>query len=1195
MMTSRDAARYKRNDDSSKGKLLNEIESISKALYLDKNPSKSSSSAARSLPKSVDKSNVFSKHGGDGPSTKEKKSFWNWKPLKALSHVRNRRFNCCFSLKVHTIEGLPSKFNDINICVHWKRRDGEVVTSPIKVVEGSAEFEEKLTHTCSVYGSRSGPHHSAKYEAKHFLLYAAVHGNPLDLGKQRVDLTRLLPLTLEELEDEKSSGTWTTSFKLSGEAKGAVMNVSFEYLVLGDGIAPNNKNVLKLLDSKSTARNYIKSNQGDGKGMIRRAGSLPSNLKSSSMSRTMDNVKVLHEVPPTKMSELSSSVNMLYQKFDQENSDSLIEDKCEIELPADNGKPVKSSHCAPSDSFQENMVNSEDTEFSFIEKGTESLEEKSTLVEDGGKIVDHQDLKSSDLSVVYTDTGVSCQEKAEFKRDEIVIHDCHSAEKVVDHQDVTSSDLSVAYSDAGISCQEEAEFKRDEIATHDCYSAEKVVEHEDESSNLIVACSDAGISCQEEAEFKRDEIVVHDFHSSEKKVCIKESLLEDLESILSNVAELEKEGLDTPETNSESSDQENENEDKNMMMPSLSLDDVADTVADEFLSMLDLNTEADPESPRERLLREFEKEAEASGCSLFGFDIDEEDVEDYDYYAPSISGWEEFDEDPEFLAVDQNEYPKIRAKVMEDLETQELMQEWGLDEMAFQSSPPNSRGGFGSPIDLPPKESLQLPSLGEGLGPFIQTPTGGFLRSMNPSHFANAKSGGSLIMQVSSPVVVPAELGSGVMDILQHLASMGLEKLSMQANKLMPLEDITGRTMQQIAWEAAPHVEASESQNLLQDETEDGSVTSAGKKRIKETSSGRKSKKISSSLSSDEADSEYVSLEDLAPLAMDKIEALSIEGLRIQSGMSEEEAPSNINAQSIGEFSTLEGKKITSTASMGLEGAAGLQLLDVKDSGIDGDDGLMGLSLTLDEWMKLDSGEIDEDEILSERTSKLLAAHHAKSTDLNFLGRKGERKGKGSGRRCGLLGNNFTVALMVQLRDPLRNYEPVGTPILALIQVERVFVPPKPKIYSTVSEAKDNSDEDDLESVAKEEKQLEPEEEKTQEHDKIPQYKISEVHVSGLKTEPGKKKLWGSSAQQQSGSRWLLANGMGKGKNLFGKPKIATKSSLPATVASQPGDTLWSISAKFNGSGSKWKQLASLNPHIRNPNVILSNETIKLR
>lgn len=1112
-MTSRDAARYKRNDDSGKGKLLNEIESISKALYVDRNPSKSSSSAVRSLPKSVDKTNVFapnlmSKQSGDGPSTKEKKSFWNWKPLKALSHVRNRRFNCCFSLEVHTIEGLPSKFNDIEICVHWKRRDGEVVTSPIKVIEGAAEFEEKLTHNCSVYGSRNGPHHSAKYEAKHFLLYAAVHGNPkLDLGKHRVDLTRLLPLTLEELEDEKSSGTWTTSFKLLGEAKGAIMNVSFGYLVLGDGTAPNNKNVLQLLDSKSTARSYVRSNQGDGKGSMRRAGSLPA-LKSSSTSHSIDDIKVLHEVPSTKMSDLSSSVNILYQKFDQENSDSLVENKCEIEVPADDVKPVNPSHCSPSDSSQENMVNNENYEVSFLAKGMESLEEKSTLVEDGTKFVDNGKPVQSPL----------CSSSDSFQ--ESMVH---------------------------------------------------------------------------------DEIVIHDCNSAEKNMCTKESLLEDLESVLSNVAELEKEGLDTPEAKSESNDQENLNEDNlNLVMPSLSLDDLADTVADEFLSMLgiedssfSLNSEAEPESPRERLLREFEKEAEASGCSLFGFDIDEEDGADYDYCAPSISGWEEFSEDSDFLVVDQNEYPKIRAKVMEDLETQELMQEWGLDEMAFLSSPPNSRVGFGSPIDYSHKESLQLPSLGEGLGPFIQTKSGGFLQSMNPNHFTNAKNGGSLIMQVSSPVVVPAELGSGVMDILQHLASMGLEKLSMQANKLMPLEDITGRTMQQMAWEA------SESQNLLQDEPKGGGVTSAGKKRDKEASTGQKWKNSISRLSSDEVDSEYVSLEDLAPLAMDKIEALSIEGLRIQSGMSDEEAPSNINAQSIGEFSALEGKRMTSTASMGLEGAVGLQLLDLKGSGVDGDDGLMGLSLTLDEWIKLDSGEIDEDKRLSERTSKLLAAHHAKSTDLNIFGVKGDkRQGKRSGRRCGLLGNNFTVALMVQLRDPLRDYEPVGTPMLALIQVERVFVPPKPKIYSTVAEAKDNSDEDvdALESVDKEEKKLEPEEVKTPEQDLIPQYKISEVHVTGLQNEPGKKKLWGSGAQQQSGSRWLLANGMGKGnKNPFMKSKIAAKSSLPATITSKPGDTLWSISARFNGSGAKWKELAALNPHIRNPNVILSNETIKLR
>lgn len=1234
MKTSNNSGRFKKNDDSSKGKLLSEIESISKALYIDRNLSKTSSTT--SLPRSVDKSdalvsNPMSKHGGYGQPTKDKKSFWSWKSLKALSHVRNRRFNCCFSLDVHTIEGLPSKFNGISICVHWKRRDGEVVTSPIKVIKGVAEFNEKLTHTCSVYGSRSGPHHSAKYEAKHFLLYAGVQGNPnLDLGKHRVDLTRLLPLTLEELEDEKNSGTWTTSFKLSGEAKGAIMNVSFGYLVLGDGtasIAPNNKKVLQLLDSKASARSYSKSNTGNGKGLIQRAGSLPSNLKSSNSSRSVDSV--LHEVNPVRMSELSSSINTLYQKLDQGNLDSLVEDKCEIEVVGSYDKPLRSFLSYLSDPLEDNMTNDENSEFSFVEKEVESSE-KSTVGEDGVKVADYQDVTNSDLPVVSSEAEVSCQDEAEvscqeeadFKTNEVVIHDCNFEVSTHDgkHEESSHYSLSDAVQENVVndekserSCIENGVESLEEKLTLIEDGTQIADEQDIISSDLpLVSSSDGGVSCLEEAELKREEIVVHECNSSEKTIS-RESLLEDLESVLSKVAELQK-GIDSPEASSELGDLETINEDKsNVMIPSDGLDDLTDTVADEFLNMLEIEdspaalfSEAEPESPRERLLREFELEAEASGCSLFGFGIDEENVADYEYKhdydygddddndddVPTIFGWGDHSDDSGFLATGYSDYPKIRAQVVEDMETQALMQEWGLDENAFQSSPPNSRSAFGSPIDLPSNQPQKLPPLGEGLGPFIQTKTGGFLRSMNPNLFTEAKTGGSLIMQVSSPVVVPAELGSAVMDVLQHLASMGLEKLSGQANRLMPLEDITGRTMQQIAWEA------SESQNKLQDEPEGYRTVSARKKQVKEASSSRISKKMSSSLTSDEVDSEFVSLEDLAPLAIDKIEALSIEGLRIQSGMSDEEAPSNINAQCIGGFSALEGRRMGATGLMGLEGAAGLKLLALEDSRFDGDDGLMGLSLTLDEWMKLDSGEVDEDERLSARTSKLLAAHHAKSTDLNFLRKKGDKKpGKGSGRKGGLLGNNFTVALMVQLRDPLRNYEPVGTPMLALIQVERVFVPPKPKLYYTVGEARDNnSDRDDDDTVAKEEK-IEPKEEKPKEQDLIPQYKISEVHVTGFKNEPGKKKVWGNAAQQQSGSRWLLANGMGKGnKGPFIKPKVATKSSLPATITSQPGDTLWSISARFHGSGKKWKELSALNPHIRNPNVIISNnEIIKLR
>ncbi|KAA8523286.1 hypothetical protein F0562_009709 [Nyssa sinensis] len=458
---------------------------------------------------------------------------------------------------------------------------------------------------------------------------------------------------------------------------------------------------------------------------------------------------------------------------------------------------------------------------------------------------------------------------------------------------------------------------------------------------------------------------------------------------------------------------------------------------------------------------------------------------------------------------------------------------------------------------------------------------------MNPALFRNPKGGGSLIMQVSSPVVVPAEMGSGIMEILQHLASIGVEKLSMQANKLMPLEDITGKTMQEMAWEAAPSLMAPERQTLLQDESEVGQNTSLGQKRVKGRSCGPRSTKFDSSSIGSEMDSEYVSLEDLAPLAMDKIEALSMEGLRIQSSMSDEDAPSNISPQSIG--------TVNIGGSLGLEGAGGLQLLDIKDSG-DDVDGLMGLSLTLDEWMRLDSGEIDDEDQISERTSKILAAHHATCTDLIHGRSKGEKKrSKGSGRKCGLLGNNFTVSLMVQLRDPLRNYEPVGTPMLALIQVERVFIPPKPKIYSSVSEVRSSNEEDDDSEPTKKEELEETKEEKIHEEEGIPQFKITEVHVAGLKTEPGKKKFWGSSTQQQSGSRWLLANGMGKNnKHPFMKSKTAGKSSSSATTTVQPGDTLWSISSRVHGTGAKWKELAALNPHIRNPNIIFPNETIRL-
>ncbi|KAK9073686.1 hypothetical protein SSX86_006280 [Deinandra increscens subsp. villosa] len=1054
----------KRNGEGSRnGILFKDIDVLSKALHEDKtNPRTVSSTASRSksvvkpgLPETKSKSKVNS---NEDRFLKDKKSIWSWNTFKSSTHIRNKRFNCRFSLQVHTIEGLPPSFENHTLCVKWKRRDGEFTTRPAKVLQGVAQFEELLTNTCSVYGSRSGPHHSAKYEAKHFLLFASMIGDPeLDLGKHRVDLTRILPLTLEELESETSSGKWTTTYRLSGKAKGASMNVSFGYSVVGS--------------SDGVVKSPVKTS---GQSQFKRGESLPAN------SRSVEDIKDLYEISSVSKSDLSESVSMLYKKLEEEE-----EEKSIISVDYETQQSVQIVPPEPSNQDS----NSLDCDYSNIIRLLSVMEQ-----------------------------GIEHPTKENVKQENKVALESFNG-------------------------SENSTFEPD---------------------------LDVGSLLVTESESQKEECAVTENNTKEQEFGNKELLLQELELTLNNVVDL-KEESDSQEENANIKESGFPYEESGNLQlkigykekgKSLKLAYATDAVADDFLDILgiehspfSLTSESESNSPREQLLRQFEKDSMANGSSLFNFNIDDDDDDVVDVDILRLAP-----EEP------QN---KTKASILEDMETEALMREWGLNKNVFQGSPSTTPGGSGGLVDPSLEESLDLPPLGEGVGPFVQTSNGGFLRSMNPEIFKNAKSGGNLIMQVSSPVVVPAEMGSGIMDVLQCLASVGIEKLSMQANKLMPLEDISGKTMQQIVWESTPSLEAPQRQQALQQDPVIGQVSK---------DYGSKKYEVGG------ADEEYVSLEDLAPLAMDKIEALSIEGLRIQSGMSDKDAPSNISPQSIGEISALEGKRVNFDGSLGLEGTGGLQLLDVKNNSNgngNGDDidGIMGLSVTLDEWMRLDSGEMDDGDEISERTSRILAAHHA--SDLMRA-----RRGKGS-KKGGLLGNNFTVALMVQLHDPLRNFEPVGTPMLALVQVERVFVPPKPKIYSSIYSLFNKPEEkEEVDEVKVEEKKVFVEEKivPVEENDLVPQFKITEVHVAGVKTEPGpnKKAIWGSNTkQQQAGSRWLVANGMGKknAKHPLMKPKVGGGSD-------KSGGSLWSISSKGKGS-------MKVDPPARNPNVIIPNETVK--
>jgi hypothetical protein len=66
------------------------------------------------------------------------------------AHIGCQKFNICFFLHVHSIEGLPPSFNGINLSVHWKTKDVVVRTRAAKVLKGMDEFDETLMHQCSI-------------------------------------------------------------------------------------------------------------------------------------------------------------------------------------------------------------------------------------------------------------------------------------------------------------------------------------------------------------------------------------------------------------------------------------------------------------------------------------------------------------------------------------------------------------------------------------------------------------------------------------------------------------------------------------------------------------------------------------------------------------------------------------------------------------------------------------------------------------------------------------------------------------------------------------------------------------------------------------------------------------------------------------------------------------------------------------
>ncbi|CAN1120833.1 Protein PLASTID MOVEMENT IMPAIRED 1-RELATED 2 [Linum perenne] len=1070
---------YAASEDDEKlhsGQLLRDIEAISRALYLHQPQSTAAPSKSVGKAPSIESKPIISDQHHH--LSYQKKSLWNWKKsLKSLAHIGHRKFDVTFLFHVHSIQGLPLGFNDFSLSVHWKRKHQVWSTRPSRVFGGVAEFDDTLMHRCSVYGSRTGPHNSAKYDEKLFMIYVSVTETPgIDFGKQWVDLAKLLPCTLQELEGVKSTGKWTTSFALAGKAKGAILNLSFGFSVereknYGLQMGKNPSELDKLTHNLSHViepRTGLAPSTSDE--MLHSIGSVPHclNHEPPVCFQSVD-IKTFNEVPPSEGMELSKSIKFLYQKLSEVN-----------------------------------LYNPDNLGALSAQPWHAKTEVSVDLEADTSAIRDDDD----DDEFTVIDQGVEIPEKVEFELEREIC----PPEVGLDGSLIETIDINEIIGDDDESLAAQAILQLQDVVSDGCVRNLSVGDSKDEEKSGSVygsAVEDREAAClvsgNNDSFSSCNYFIEHDNYMGMKS------------------------DWDGPDN----------------VKKSLSLDEF--TVANDFLNMLGsdhgsfrMNSDFILESPRERLLREFEKEALVFDDFTVNYDWPREEesgsigaagsscgsiCQDFDLPLTIRTGKEEHHWPVEFSS-------RRTVRLVEDLETEALMREWGLNEDAFQDSPYDCSGGFGSPIDLAYEKPFELPPLGDGFGSLVRTRDGGYLRSLSPSLLGHSKNIQNLILQISCPVVLPATMGCDILEILQHLASVGTQNLAMQIKKLMHIEDLIGKTLKQIVDDTthdAPHRHhTSGIDSLPEPDAFIGTVEVEG---LYPDASILISESNSSGY---EMASEYVTLEDLVPLALHKIEALSIQGLRIQSGMSEEKAPASIYPESARESKLLDDREESKRSTVGL----------------------LDLSLTLEEWLRIDAGITREGDQVSEQTRTILGAHRAKSIDIidGILVREG------SAVRHGVLGNNLTVAFMMQLRDPLRDYEPVGASMVALIQVERKFLFSKSDELATTSEGCINNEEDQ------------------KREDGSIGFKICDVHVCGLNMEPGRTELWGTKIQQQSGVRWLIASGLSCKSNRYpvSESNVIVVSHPKQTSKKVAADILWSIS-------SGWEEGEGF---VRNPDVV---------
>ncbi|GAV65839.1 NT-C2 domain-containing protein [Cephalotus follicularis] len=389
----------------------------------------------------------------------------------------------------------------------------------------------------------------------------------------------------------------------------------------------------------------------------------------------------------------------------------------------------------------------------------------------------------------------------------------------------------------------------------------------------------------------------------------------------------------------------------------------------------------------------------------------------------------------------------------------QMLEEEDSDELRNNNSRTSLLHLGGTESSSEDESKVYLPDLGKGLGCVVQTRDGGYLAAMNPLDTLVArKDTPKLAMQISKPLILPSDNSMSGFESFQRMTVMGFDEFTSQILSLMPMDELKGKTAEQIAFEGIASA-------IIQGRNKEGASSSAARtiaavKSMATAMSTGRNERISTGIWN--LNENPLTAEEILAFSLQKIETMALEALKIQADMAEEDAPFDV--------SPFNGKTLA-------------------DSGKENHHPLAS-AVPLEDWIKNDS-----------LTSSVDGPENPAT---------------------------ITLAVVVQTRDPVRRYEAVGGPVVALIHATST---------------------DFTADKYEEEKR----------------FRVTSLHLGGFKVRTERKSNLWDERQRVTATQWLEAYGLGKagkkGKHVFIKGQ----------------DLFWSISSRI--LAGMWLQ------PMRNPDI----------